>query len=98
VVRTILCKVSESFAVLVHDVGPLLKVQELLLLVVHDATRDVVPPENLAELSPWNLVAIQKDGGEGRPPGTHGPAKRLGRDSIFCISEQWRRPNLASVL
>jgi hypothetical protein len=51
-VHAILCKVYEPLAVLVHGVGPLLKVQELLLLAFHEAVRDVVPPESLTKLNP----------------------------------------------
>jgi hypothetical protein len=56
------------------------KVWELLLLVVHKAVRDVVAPESLVELGLRYLVAIGKNGGEGRPPGTHGPAELLGHE------------------
>jgi hypothetical protein len=52
VVHAILCKVYEPLAVLVHGVGPLLKVQELLLLAFHEAVRDVMPPESLTKLNP----------------------------------------------
>jgi hypothetical protein len=57
----------------------LLKAQELLLLAVHEAVRDVVPSESLMKLSPWHLVAVKKGGGEGCPLGTHAPAELLGR-------------------
>jgi hypothetical protein len=79
-VCTILHKVYEPLAVLVHSARTLLKIQELLLLVIHEAVRDVVPPESLVELSPWHLVAVPKGGGEGRPPGTHRPAELLGHE------------------
>jgi hypothetical protein len=40
----------------------------------------VVLPESLTELSPRHLIAISKGGGEGRPPGTHGPTELLGHE------------------
>jgi hypothetical protein len=52
VVHTILCKLYEPLAVLVHHARILIKVQELLMLVVHEAIRDVVLVESLAELGP----------------------------------------------
>jgi hypothetical protein len=48
--------------------------------VVHEAARDVVPPESLAELSPRHLVAGRKGGGDGRPPGTRRLAELLGHE------------------
>jgi hypothetical protein len=71
-------KVYEPLVVLIHGARPLLKVQELLLLAVHEAITDVVPLESLTELGPRHLVAIRKGGGEGCPPGTHGPTELLG--------------------
>jgi hypothetical protein len=72
VVHTILRKVYESLAVLI-----------LLLLVIHEAVRDVVHTESLAELSPRHLVAIRKGGGEGCPLGTRRPAELLGHEYHF---------------
>jgi hypothetical protein len=45
VVHTILDKVYEPLAVLVHSARTLLRVQELLLLVFHEVIRVVVPSE-----------------------------------------------------
>jgi hypothetical protein len=50
------------------------------MLAVHEAVRDVVPPERLVELNPWHLVAVRKGASEGRPPGTRRPAEPLGRE------------------
>jgi hypothetical protein len=36
-----------------------------MLLAVHEAIRDVVPPESPTELSPRHLVVGRKGGGEG---------------------------------
>jgi hypothetical protein len=52
VVRTILCKLYEPLAVLIHHARTLIKVQELLMLVVHEVVRDVVLVESLTELGP----------------------------------------------
>jgi hypothetical protein len=85
-VCTILHKVCEPLAVLIHHAGTLLKVQELLLLVVHEAIRDVVLAEILTELSPRHLMAIRKGGSEGRPPGTCRPTELLGREQrLLCL-------------
>jgi hypothetical protein len=92
VVWAILHKVYEPLAVLVHGVGPLLKVQELLLPAVHEDARNVVPKESFAELSPWHLLAIRKGGSEGRPLGTRGPVELLGHDQSSGSSssgEDW---------
>jgi hypothetical protein len=53
-------------------------VQELLKLVSHQAHGDVVFAEGLAELSPRQLVAALKSGGEVSPLSTGGPTKLLG--------------------
>jgi hypothetical protein len=71
-------KVYEPLALLIHSIGPLLKVQKLLLLVIHEAIRDVVLPKSLVELNPWHLIAVKKGGGEGRPLGTLKPVELLG--------------------
>jgi hypothetical protein len=47
--------------------------------VVHEVVRDVVLLESLTELSPWQLIAVRKGGGEGRPTGTRTPTELLGR-------------------
>jgi hypothetical protein len=80
VVCAILCKVWEPLVVHIHSARTLLKVQELLLLAVHEAIRDVVATESLEELSPWHLVAVRKGCGEGRPPGTYRPMEVRGRE------------------
>jgi hypothetical protein len=86
VVHTILRKVYEPLVILIHSARPFLKVQELLLLAVHEAVRDVVPPESLTKLSPRHLVAIRKGGNEGRLPGTHRPMELLGhKQCIMCL-------------
>jgi hypothetical protein len=64
VLRTIRCKVYEPLAELRHGAGPLVKVQELLLLAVHEAIRDVVSSKSFMKLSAQHLVAIRKGGGE----------------------------------
>jgi hypothetical protein len=73
VVQAILCKVYEPLAILIHGVGPLLKVQELLLFAVHEDIRDVVSPKSLMKYNPRHLVVR-----EGYPPSTHVPAELLG--------------------
>jgi hypothetical protein len=78
VVCTILHKVYEPLAVLIYSAGTLLTVQELLLLAVHKAIRDVVLAKSLAEQSPRHLIAIREGGGEGHPPGTCRPVELLG--------------------
>jgi hypothetical protein len=83
VVHTILWKVYEPLVVLVHSARTLHKVQELPLLVVHEATRDVVPPESLVELGPWHLVAVRKGGREGHSLGTYRPAELLGHEQCL---------------
>jgi hypothetical protein len=77
-VRPILHKVDKPLAILIHDVGPLLEVQELLLLAVDEALGDVVLLKSLTELRPRHLVVSGESGGEGRPPGTCGPIELLG--------------------
>jgi hypothetical protein len=57
-------KVYEPLAILIQGVRPLLKVQELLLLAVQEAIRDVVPLESLVEVGPRHLVAVRKGGDE----------------------------------
>jgi hypothetical protein len=58
-VRTILSKVYEPLAVLIHSIGPLLKVQEILLLTVHEAVRDVVVKvAHQALADPWSCGAM----------------------------------------
>jgi hypothetical protein len=76
-VRTILYKVYEPLAVLVHHARTLLKVQELLMVVVHEAVRDVVVTEGLVELSSRHLMTVRKGGSEGCPPGTCRPTEQL---------------------
>jgi hypothetical protein len=53
-------------------------VQKLLQLAGHGAHGDVVPIEELPELSPQDLVAITKSGSVVHLPGTDGPTKLLG--------------------
>jgi hypothetical protein len=48
--------------------------------MVHEAIRDVVPLESLAELGSRHLVAIRKGGGESHPLGTHNPMELLGHE------------------
>jgi hypothetical protein len=64
VVWGVLHKVYEPLAILIQGVRPLLKVQELLLLAVQEAIRDVVPLESLVEVGPRHLVAVRKGGDE----------------------------------
>jgi hypothetical protein len=79
VVGAKLREVVEPLVVLIDTPPTLLRVQELLKLVSHQARGDVVSPEDLAELGPWYLVTVLKSGGEVSPPSTGGPTKLLGR-------------------
>jgi hypothetical protein len=72
-------QVYEPLVVLVHSARPLLMVQKLLLLAVHEAVRDVVLLESLTGLSPRHLIAVRKGGDEDRPPDTRRPAELLSR-------------------
>jgi hypothetical protein len=67
-VSTVLHQVVELIVVLIHTVGPLLQIQELLLLAVHETCRNVVPAECYAELYPRDLVVVLKCGGVSGPP------------------------------
>jgi hypothetical protein len=51
-----LCQVIELYDVLVHIVGPLLQIQELLQVAVHDFCWKVVHVEHFVELIPRHLV------------------------------------------
>jgi hypothetical protein len=66
-VSIILHQVAEHLVVFIHTVGPLLQMQELLLLAVHETHRNVVPAERCMELRPWDLVAVLKCGGVSGP-------------------------------
>jgi hypothetical protein len=78
VVGVVLQEVVEPLAILIHMPRTLLQVQELLKLANHQACRDVVSTEGLADLSPQHLVVILKSGGKISPPSTGGPMKLQG--------------------
>jgi hypothetical protein len=51
-VQRIICQIIEFLRVVVHEPSSLLEVHELLVLLPHHASGDVVGVESIAELSP----------------------------------------------
>jgi hypothetical protein len=60
---TVLCEVVELLAILIDNVDPLLYVEELLQLVVHEACQNVMPMKGSAEHTAWNLMVVLECGG-----------------------------------
>jgi hypothetical protein len=83
---TILCQVFKIFDVLIHTVGPLLKIQQFPLLAVHDVGWNVVPTECPTELIPQDLVVVLRSSGVRGPLGTCGPTELLG--CKLCLLER----------
>jgi hypothetical protein len=82
----VLCQVIELLAVFIDVVGPLLQIHELLLLVVHETHRIVVPMEYYAELCPRDLVVVLKSSYLSGPSGSGRASKLLdGIQFIFVL-------------
>jgi hypothetical protein len=62
--------VVELLGVVIHVPSSLLEVHELLVLLPHHTSGDVVGAESIAELSPRHLVARGVSGGVVGPPRT----------------------------
>jgi hypothetical protein len=79
----VLCQVIELLVVFIDVVGPLLQIHKLLLLVVHETHRIVVPMEYYAELCPRDLVVVLKSSYLSGPSGSGRASKLL--DGIHII-------------
>jgi hypothetical protein len=91
VLREVLGQVDERLDVLQHSLAPLTECTELALLELHQANRDVVGPESLAELRPSHLVTSWLHSHEAGPPSSSGAVKKLGRELCFLLHNEARQ-------
>jgi hypothetical protein len=84
----VLCQVVELLVVVMDTITPLLQVQKLLLLAVHETHWSVMPAEHYTEIATQNLVIVLESGGVCGPPSSHRPSKVLGSiHSLLTLCE-----------
>lgn len=78
VVSSVLAYIVESLSILQYHVGPLRQCQELIQLVVHDASRDMMSPKGCLELIPSHHMVSWKHSEVVIPLGPCGYTELLG--------------------
>ena len=76
---------DERLDILQHYLVPLAKCTELALFELHQASRDVVGPESLAEPFPRHLVTSWLHSHEAGPPSSSWAVKELSRELCLLL-------------